>query len=571
MPTYTITTIPGQFFVELATGTRDEFEIIDSGSAIFSVTSTEEFATQYFFDDDFTGGLPSVDFDDQIGESLFITINGQQLDTDFTSAGTVFWGNNNETQVLLFETGEPGTGLFTSYALLLGGDPVADIVDVVETTTGFGPINSGPFAPLTTFSLSDIPGAVQTQTDTFLGNGQANELSGTDIDDAINGLGGDDTLRGEDGDDLLEGRAGADTLRGGSGNDLLEGGSGGDALLGGSGADIATYVSSTSGVSVNLATGAASGGHANGDTLVSIEGLLGSRFADALTGSDGNNVIYGGRGGDTLRGGLGNDVIEGGGGGDRVLGGSGIDTASYLSATNAVSLNLTTGVGTQGNANGDTFASIENVLGSDFDDMIIGSGANNGLSGGSGDDELRGSAGNDVLEGGAGGDFLNGGSGIDTASYASATAGVALDLAGSGTAGDADGDTFFRVENVIGSGFDDAIRGDDGDNAISGGRGDDVIRGGRGGDTITGGRGDDTMFGGGGDDTFVFRNNNGADTITAFNTDADAIRFAINGIDETDLAFAEDTQGLIINYGTGTITLDGLTEAAIEDIAFIFG
>ena len=59
------------------------------------------------------------------------------------------------------------------------------------------------------------------------------------------------------------------------------------------GIDTASYAASSSGVAVNLAAGAGSGGDAQGDTLANIENLIGSAYADALTGDAGANSRFG--------------------------------------------------------------------------------------------------------------------------------------------------------------------------------------------------------------------------------------------------------------------------------------
>ncbi|MFN7164233.1 MAG: M10 family metallopeptidase C-terminal domain-containing protein, partial [Hyphomonas sp.] len=78
--------------------------------------------------------------------------------------------------------------------------------------------------------------------------------------------------------------------------------------------------------------------------------------------------------------------------------------------TSAVSVNLTTGATSGAYAVGDTFSSIEGIIGSDFNDTLIGDSATN---------ILRGGAGNDILIGNAGNDFLTGGAGADTFVYTS--------------------------------------------------------------------------------------------------------------------------------------------------------
>ncbi len=66
---------------------------------------------------------------------------------------------------------------------------------------------------------------------------------------------------------------------------------------------------------------------------------------------------------DQLYGGDGNDLLVGGGGADLLDGGSGTDTASYEFAPAAVNASLSLGRGTGGEADGDIFVSVENLLG----------------------------------------------------------------------------------------------------------------------------------------------------------------------------------------------------------------
>ena len=89
-----------------------------------------------------------------------------------------------------------------------------------------------------------------------------------------------------------------------------------------------------------------------------------------------------------------------------------------------------------------TLASIENLVGTNFDnDTLVGNAGSNALYGLAGADFLRGGGGDDGLRGGAGADRLEGGAGTDTASYYDGTVGVVVDLAaGTGTGGHAQGD-----------------------------------------------------------------------------------------------------------------------------------
>ena len=106
-----------------------------------------------------------------------------------------------------------------------------------------------------------------------------------------------------------------------------------------------------------------------------------------------------------------------------------------------------------------------------------------------------GSEGNDTLLSTSGNDTLNGGSGNDTGSYATAAAGVTVDLSLTGpqnTVG-AGTDTLVSIENLVGSAFNDNLFGTDWNNALTGGAGNDRLTGRDGRDTLTGGLGSD-MF-----------------------------------------------------------------------------
>jgi Ca2+-binding RTX toxin-like protein len=125
-------------------------------------------------------------------------------------------------------------------------------------------------------------------------------IDGLNGNDTLNGGDGDDILNGGLGDDVLNGSIGEDTLVGGAGDDTLQSGEGADVVNGGSGTDTASYAASIVGVSVSLLTRTGAGGEAEGDVLIGIENLTGSGFADVLEGDAGNNVLDGGTGIDTV-------------------------------------------------------------------------------------------------------------------------------------------------------------------------------------------------------------------------------------------------------------------------------
>ena len=302
---------------------------------------------------------------------------------------------------------------------------------------------------------------------------------------------GNDTLNGGTGIDILWGGKGDDVLMGGAGNDdYLEGGVGADVLDGGDGFDWAGYELSDAGVTIDLATGTAQGGHAEGDTLTEIELIFGSSYADRLTGNAESNILHGGSGADMLDG------------------GEGYDPASYYYSDAGVTVNLATGTVEGGHAEGDTLTGIEGVDGSLLHaDHITGDDRTNVLRGFGGNDTLEGGAGSDYLEGGAGADMLDGGEGLDRANYYSSDAGVTVNLAtGTVEGGHAEGDTLTGIERVGGSFLHaDHITGDDGANILIGFGGNDTLEGGAGSDLLEGGAGADMLDGGADWDTALYR------------------------------------------------------------------
>jgi len=239
-------------------------------------------------------------------------------------------------------------------------------------------------------------------------------------------------INGDNNDNaLLSGTAAADTINGFGGNDNMQGLGGADVLNGGDGIhDSITYFSSGAAVVVNLGTGFASGGDAAGDSWTGVEDLFGSNFNDTLTGDAGANLLWGLSGDDVLFGNAGADHLVGDAGNDNLLGevgadfleaGAGADTASYYTSAAAVSVNLATGAATGGDALGDTFSGIENLIGSAFNDTLATGLAASAISGADGNDTIIGSAGNDLLGGDAGADSLTGGAGTDTADFSGST------------------------------------------------------------------------------------------------------------------------------------------------------
>ncbi|MBI1300806.1 MAG: type I secretion C-terminal target domain-containing protein [Alphaproteobacteria bacterium] len=347
--------------------------------------------------------------------------------------------------------------------------------------------------------------AGQDGNDTIYGDAGEDEIYGQQGNDTI--YGGDDTdyidggddddiLYGEDGIDLITGGNGNDMIYGGLGDDYLHGGEGNDTINGGEGFDRAFYFSSFWNFVINPFNSGSITltdvvGTTGTDTLIDVEVL---HFID---GYFMNNTFFDLNGNRTFYATLSAEHFQGG---------AGHDTLDYSGSSSFVVVDLGAGVGVNGFASGDTFVSIEEVIGSNSDDIIFGGKANEILHGGFGADILFGDAGDDILYGGAGNDTLKGGDGFDKI------------YGGQGN------------DNIFG-GDDkstDILYGDDGNDYLNGGAGNDQLYGGTGADTLIGGAGDDILnggqdsdilFGGAGSDTYVFGPESifGIDTVRGFN------------------------------------------------------
>ena len=256
--------------------------------------------------------------------------------------------------------------------------------------------------------------------------------------------------------ELIRGSAFADTLRGNASDNNLRGGLGGDTLDGRGGFDSASYENSSAGLTVDLLTPGNNTGEAIGDTYTSIESIRGSTFADILRGDNSDNFLRGQEGGDQLDG------------------RDGIDYASYAAADTGIIVDMTTPTTNTGEANGDTFTSIEGISGTSFGDILVGDGGDNFLKGNGGADNLIGNLGTDLAD------------------YTSSSIGLTVSLATPGSnTGEAFGDTYNSIEGLIGSDFADNLTGDGGANVLTGRNGSDTLIGGAGSDIMNGGNGDD--------------------------------------------------------------------------------
>ena len=273
-----------------------------------------------------------------------------------------------------------------------------------------------------------------------------NKRIGTTENDQLLGTTGRDFLWGGDGNDKLDGGADRDVLYGGPGNDELKGGTGDDVLDGGD-------------------------------------------DSDRLYGGAGNDVLVGGTGFDKLYGGAGDDVLVLADAG-HAWGGSGADVLIGVGSSNwrilqyggsgaGVTVNLATGRGQGGDAQGDTISGFTGIVGSKHSDTLTGD---------EGDNYFRGRDGADVIDGGGG---------IDTVSFNlphGDVKGVTVDLSGpkdddefiTARGGVAEGERLKNIENLQGSQGDDKLTGDEKVNQLLGLGGDDVLEGRGGADILVG-------------------------------------------------------------------------------------
>ncbi len=212
---------------------------------------------------------------------------------------------------------------------------------------------------------------------------------------------------GADGVDILSsmenirGGAFADTLTGDGGANEIEGGAGADRIDGGAGLDTVSYEHRATGVNVILSLGS----NSDLDTLVSIENVKGSAFADAISGLNAGSVLWGLDGNDALVGGTGNDTLDGGAGADNMQGGAGNDVYVVDNIGDVVFDSAGTDIVRTSLVSYALGASIENLT---YVGLAGFTGTGNGLA-----NVITGGDGGDLLDGGAGGDTLIGGAGND--------------------------------------------------------------------------------------------------------------------------------------------------------------
>ena len=296
---------------------------------------------------------------------------------------------------------------------------------------------------------------------------------------------------------------------------------------------------------------------------------------------------------------------------DGTLSTSDIFNIAVAKIKTGVSINLTTGVSSIGDAEGDILTYVQNQRGSDYNDTLIGNSntnylysfagddlldggsgidylyagvgndtllggiGNDNLYGEVGNDTLTGDDGNDLLTGGSGADVLDGGQGIDTVIYTTSVAGVAINLANAtASSGDAEGDSISNVENVQGSNLNDTITGNDstnylysfaGDDLLDGGSGIDYLYAGVGNDTLLGGIGNDNLYGEAGNDSLT--GDDGNDLLTG-GSGADVLDGG-QGIDT--VIYTTSVAGVAINLANATASSGDAEGDSISNVENVQG
>ena len=165
---------------------------------------------------------------------------------------------------------------------------------------------------LSSVAISAVVAVSDTLDFQVIGGGRsADRIETADDSTIVFGEGGRDEITAGRGNDWLLAGQGDDVVFGGDGDDTLAPGLGVNVLDGGAGYDTADF---------------SAGGAVLGNTLVSIERIIGSALGDLLVGDGADNSFVGGAGPDTI------------------IGQGGLDTADYSASAAAVNVRLNTTV-----------------------------------------------------------------------------------------------------------------------------------------------------------------------------------------------------------------------------------
>jgi Ca2+-binding RTX toxin-like protein len=342
--------------------------------------------------------------------------------------------------------------------------------------------------------VADYDSLMPTFNDTFT---NIENISATNYDDTVYGDSNDNTLSGLSGDDSLYGNAGDDKLSGGDGDDYLEAGT-------------------DSEVGTNL------------DSLIDMSDLSNPNIGIVDLYTNFGDIIDGGAGEDTI--GF-EDIVNTAGTdeGVRVF----LDTSDDGESNEAgIAYGASTAMGV------DLIMNIENVIGSNYDDILVGNDSDNTLQGLGGDDSVVGIGGTNYLYGYKDGfsvseiiDMIDDGTitseyyivdgdttyvrvnndsdvlAISTNSY-KLYSGAVIATSDTTFTYDLDSVSSDKITKLTSSSVLNADSNDvfyeDGDDYLLGGSGDDYLYGNEGDDTLNGSLGNNYIDGGSGTDTVQF-------------------------------------------------------------------
>ncbi len=322
------------------------------------------------------------------------TVNGLfQLDIRETEVLETNFGDGDDAALIL-------DNLLAKIKLELDGGDGKDLLDFSKAS-----------AAVVVDLEADTAGTAHVENfENVIGSEFDDVISGDKGHNVISGLGGDDTLKGDKGDDVLVANKGDDRVFGAKGDDKLiwNNGDGSDLMHGGVGYDL---------LQVNFDTDLVNDDLQNKDVAEFSVTPLGVQFARVEL----NDQTAAGLFELDVRK---TEVLETNfGDGDdaaRILdnllakikldldGGDGKDLLDFSKASAAVEVDLESG--TAGTAHVENF---ENMIGSEFDDVIVGNESDNVISGLGGEDILKGREGDDSLVANKGDDRVFGGKGDD--------------------------------------------------------------------------------------------------------------------------------------------------------------
>ncbi|MGE3776201.1 MAG: M10 family metallopeptidase C-terminal domain-containing protein, partial [Pirellulaceae bacterium] len=486
--------------------------------------------------------------DDVVGGALDDSLAGNSLDNLLEGGpGNDFLDGRAGNDLYRFSADVPlGTDTLTE-SLAQG----LDALDFSSTLTESVTVNIAESSLQVVSTNLQLELLTPDRFEILIGGSQDDVLLGNAVGNLLLGLGGNDQLEGNAGEDVLDGGDGNNVLRGGDGDDtyqlVADRGSLGQDLINeaGSGVDTLDFSGTrTQSVHVDLSQTSLQVVSSSLSLVLAggqlIEKVIGGLRNDTLIGNPLDNVLDGGPGNDVLIGAAGNNLLVGGPGDDELTGGSGIDL----------------------------------IIGDEGDDRLEGAGGQDTIDGGAGDDwyvfDTDLALGSDTLF------DLDGGR--DTLDFSgtqdwSIAADLSLDtvwqsinphLAVQLTAGT-------NVENILGGGQGDTLRGTPWDNLLDGGAGNDVLFAGTGNDILTGGPGDDWMEGDQGDDRYVFAADAalGSDTIDETGGGDDALDFSSTTSYAINLDLSQPAAQVVNGNLSLTLlasdTLEGVIGGAADD------